>query len=129
MLQAGIPTFDYPEKLVRIMNYIRQPKIREIKDIIISINSQGLKTAKNIINSYKQGGYMNIDDCFKLLDIYGINMVKSKYIQTANDIYSLMLNYPLVAKIDHDNIIHKSDVGGVILNIQNSQELLNLFNK
>ena len=39
------------------------------------------------------------------------------------------IEYPVALKIQGKNIIHKSDVGGVILDIRNDEELENAFNK
>ena len=39
------------------------------------------------------------------------------------------IKYPVALKIQGKNIIHKSDVGGVILDIRNDKELENAFNK
>lgn len=45
-------------------------------------------------------------------------------IQVANK-----LKYPVTMKIIGKNILHKSDVGGVILNIQNEKQLIKAFKK
>jgi len=39
------------------------------------------------------------------------------------------IKYPVALKIQGKNIIHKSDIGGVILDIRNDDELGNAFNK
>ena len=41
---------------------------------------------------------------------------------------NLNLEYPLVAKVVREDILHKSDVGGVILNINRKEELIKAFN-
>lgn len=72
---------------------------------------------------------MNATDCFKLLENYKISTIKSGYVKKLSDIESLNLNFPVVAKIDHKDIVHKSDVGGVKLNIENKTQLLSIFNE
>ena len=39
------------------------------------------------------------------------------------------IKYPVALKIQGKNILHKSDIGGVILDIRNDGELGNAFNK
>lgn len=129
MLKAGIPTFDYPEKLVRIMSYIREEeKEVKAKDSKIS-HDIDIEACNNIIKQYKDGGFMSVQDQIQLLDNYGIKMAKSGYISKDEDISALGLDYPVVAKIDHKDIIHKSDVGGVELNIKDAKALKELFDK
>ena len=129
MLKEGIQEFDYPEQLVKIMSYMRKPKEKETEEVKITIPSESIIASNKLISSSKTGSYMNVEDCLSLLDNYGIPMAKSGYIKAISDISNLNLNFPLVAKIDHNEIIHKSDVGGVKLNICNEEELKVTFNE
>lgn len=131
MLKEGVQNFDYPEQLVRILNYMRRTdnkKDKIEKEINIKVHRNNIIKSRMIINNYKSGGYLSMEDSLNLLRNYGISMAKSAYIRKASDIENLDLNYPVVAKIDHKDIIHKSDMGGVRLNIANSKELLDVFN-
>jgi len=72
---------------------------------------------------------MNEYEAKKFLKKYGINIPPGTLIRTPEEVESIDLNYPLVAKVVRDDIIHKSDVGGVILNICNEDELRNAIRK
>jgi len=72
---------------------------------------------------------MNEYEAKKFLKKYGINIPPGTLIRTPEEVESIDLNYPLVAKVVRDDIIHKSDVGGVILNIRNEDELRNAIRK
>ncbi len=62
---------------------------------------------------------------------YGIPVTKLKIAKTAEQAvkYSEEIGYPTVFKILSPDVIHKFDVGGVILNIKNQMEAKNAFNK
>ncbi|TRO46833.1 acetyl-CoA synthetase [Candidatus Bathyarchaeota archaeon] len=62
---------------------------------------------------------------------YGIPVTKLKIAKTAEQAvkYSEEIGYPTVLKILSPDVIHKFDVGGVILNIKNQMEAKNAFNK
>ncbi len=66
---------------------------------------------------------MNEYEAKLLLKDYGIKVPKGVLINDLSEIDNLSLNYPLVAKIASEKILHKSDVGGVVLNIRNKDEL------
>ncbi len=66
---------------------------------------------------------MNEFEAKNLLKRYGINVPKGVLVKSENEVESMNLNYPVVAKVVRDDITHKSDVGGVILNIKDRQEL------
>ncbi|MCD6275179.1 MAG: acetate--CoA ligase family protein [Thermoplasmata archaeon] len=72
---------------------------------------------------------MNEYEAKKFLKKYGINIPPGTLIRTPEEVESIDLNYPLVAKVVRDDIIHKSDVGGVILNIRNGDELRDAIRK
>lgn len=62
---------------------------------------------------------------------YGIPVTKLKIAKTAEQAVkcSEEIGYPTVFKILSPDVIHKFDVGGVILNIKNQMEAKNAFNK
>jgi len=66
---------------------------------------------------------MNEYEAKLLLTNYGIKVPKGVLIKDLSEIDNLNLNYPLVAKVASEKIMHKTDVGGVILNIRNKEEL------
>ncbi len=66
---------------------------------------------------------MNEYEAKLLLKDYGIKVPKGVLINDLSEIDNLNLNYPLVAKVASEKILHKTDVGGVILNIKNKDEL------
>ncbi|MFO7730947.1 MAG: acetate--CoA ligase family protein, partial [Spirochaetia bacterium] len=70
--------------------------------------------------------FLNAEDAEKILAAYGLNTAPSVYLPAgaskASDTASEIV-FPVVAKIDHPEVIHKSDEGGVLLNIANAAEL------
>jgi acyl-CoA synthetase (NDP forming) len=58
-----------------------------------------------------------------LLSLYGIETTKYKVITHRDDVQNLSLTFPVALKVCSPNILHKTDVGGVKLNIQTMNEL------
>ncbi len=71
---------------------------------------------------------MNEFEAKLLLKRYGIDVPSGALLQNLKDVDNLNLEYPLVAKVVREDILHKSDVGGVILNINSKEELIKAFN-
>lgn len=65
------------------------------------------------------------------LDKKGFNVSRLLFARTLNDIKKnkKKLVYPLVAKIHSKTIVHKHKINGIIMNINNYNELINAFNK
>jgi len=66
----------------------------------------------------------------KLLKAYGIPVSKEEIAQTAADAVKIAkkIGFPVVAKVVSADILHKSDIGGVVLNINSAAEVKKAFN-
>ncbi len=62
-----------------------------------------------------------------LLRAYGIPTTTYQVVQTEKDLSKLTVRFPVAIKVCSPNILHKTDVGGVELNIQNIEELKKTF--
>ncbi len=60
---------------------------------------------------------------------YGILMPEEHVAVKKSDLTEFHVQFPAAAKIISRDILHKSDVGGVVLNIQNQEELYQAFDK
>ena len=63
----------------------------------------------------------------ELLKSYNIPTTNFAVVRTRDDIDRLQVNFPVALKVCSRNILHKTDVGGVKLNISDKQELLKEF--
>ncbi|MDR3353916.1 MAG: acetate--CoA ligase family protein [Synergistaceae bacterium] len=120
MLDSGIPSFEYPEQTVEALALMRRsPREEEPFEEDVPL----LDKMYEIRGLASGDGYLPQDACQRLLSIYGLPAARSALLRGAGDCDGLDLTYPLAAKIDHPDIVHKSDVGGVVLNIGNQSEL------
>src|SRR4051794_7334322 len=65
----------------------------------------------------------------KLLKAYGIPISKEAIAQTAAEAVKIagQIGYPVVAKLVSAEILHKSDIGGVVLNLNSAAEVKKAF--
>jgi acyl-CoA synthetase (NDP forming) len=66
----------------------------------------------------------------KLLKAYGIPVSREEIAETAADAVKIArkIGFPVVAKVVSADILHKSDIGGVVLNINSAAEVKKAFN-
>ncbi|MBI4286598.1 MAG: GNAT family N-acetyltransferase [Chloroflexi bacterium] len=66
-----------------------------------------------------------------LLGAYGIRMVKADFAHTAEEAMAAAerVGYPAVMKLVSDTIIHKTEVGGVILDLHSRDEIAEAFER
>lgn len=79
-----------------------------------------------ITKALEEGRYKLLEhESFELLRQYNIPVPDFALVQDVNEALKVVkdIGYPVVLKVVSPDIIHKSDVGGVILNISNDDDL------
>ncbi len=127
MKKGGIPTFSFPDQMVRTMAYMVEKTPVKAMEYTPVLTLDERYEARAILERTGKGEYLPPEDCFRLLSLYGIPVARNATLACGDDPALLDLPYPVVAKIDHPEIVHKSDVGGVRLNIKNAEELRQLM--
>ena len=81
---------------------------------------------QQLVQSARQGQSLQ---SMGMLTDFGLPVATSRIVHDSNSAIDFAhdIGYPLVAKIESPDIAHKSDVGGVILNIQNDEGLKHAF--
>lgn len=76
-----------------------------------------------------EGRDLLLSEALEILELYGIPTVRSRFASTVEAALEAAeeIGYPVAIKIVSDEISHKSDVGGVQLNLRNAQALAAAF--
>jgi acetyltransferase len=102
---------------------------KNVPDIVSSSTRQARalleKTLKNAT-----GAALDEVASKKLLKAYGIPISKEAIAQTATEAAAIAkkIGFPVVAKVVSPDILHKSDIGGVLLNLNSAAEVKKAFN-
>ena len=133
---AGIPTYNTPEKAVRafmhLVSYARNLEIlhETPKDIPLefTLDRQRLRGVFDTILT--EGGEVLSENVSKaFLESYEIPVTKAQAARTADEAVEVAhrLGYPVVLKIHSPQITHKTDVGGVMLNVGSDEKVRTAF--
>ena len=120
-LENGIPLVKGTrEALVAIKNLLNNKKIK--------FSSESHPRNKNFDkwrNELKASTYLDSLKGYALLNDYGINVADYKVCHSASDVISAakIIEFPLVLKTLSENLHHKTEVNGVIVNIKNFKDL------
>ncbi len=136
--RANIPTFDYPDTAARIFNYMwrynrRLNSLYETPSLPSGIDEESYKrfaagemladiraTGRTILTEYESK---------QILDAYGIPTVPTRLAVSADEAAQVAeeIGYPVVVKLNSETITHKTDVGGVRLDLVNADEVRNAY--
>jgi acetyltransferase len=137
--RAGIPTFPFPDTAAKVFNYMWR----------YSYNLRGLyetpslptesaadpdrARAEHIIQRVRQAGRTILTEVEskELLATYGIPVVPTSVARTEAEAVEQVegIGYPVVLKLFSESITHKTDVGGVALNLLDAEAVQKAFRK
>jgi len=99
-------------------------------------NDINKEKSKQIFNSVLTGTsqrplWVPVKEMSEIFKSYGIHLEEMGFASTAKEAaeISARLGFPVAAKLDSKTITHKTDVGGVILNLNSEAEVENAFNE
>ncbi|MGA2948498.1 MAG: bifunctional acetate--CoA ligase family protein/GNAT family N-acetyltransferase [Candidatus Sulfotelmatobacter sp.] len=126
---AGIPTFLFPDTAARAFTYMwrytynlrglyETPALTENSEL----DDASRKQVEQIINNARNRGRVLLTELEskQLLSLYGIPTVETRVASTEDEAAKIAsdLGFPVVLKVFSETITHKTDVGGVKLNLQ-----------
>ncbi len=103
---------------------------KEVPDIASSSKAPARAMLEKMLKSANGAAALDEVASKKLLKAYGIPVSKEEIAQTAAEAVKIAkkIGFPVVAKVVSAEILHKSDIGGVVLNINSAAEAKKAFN-
>ncbi|RLI29026.1 CoA-binding protein [Candidatus Bathyarchaeota archaeon] len=125
----GIPVYEFPEEavktvegMVRYAEYLREPLEQEIPEF-----ERDLDTVRRIIERARLEGRTVLlgPEARLVMKAYGLKVPESGFAQNVRQALAIAnkIGYPVALKVVSPHILHKTDVGGVVLNISSDYEL------
>jgi acyl-CoA synthetase (NDP forming) len=101
---------------------------RDVPEIASSSSASARAALERILKNAR-GAALDEVSSKKLLKAYGIPVSKEAIARTASEAVKIArkIGFPVVAKIVSAEILHKSDIGGVVLNINNAAGVRKAF--
>ncbi len=137
--RAGIPTFEYPDAAARAFSYMW----RYSDNLAALYETPTFSTAAEgedspdrarveaIIDAVRAEGRTILTEAEskEVLACYGIPTIPMKIAETPEEAVAAAdeMGYPVVVKIHSETITHKTDVGGVKLNLKDAEAVHNAY--
>ncbi len=130
--EGGVPFYTYAEGAIRTLNAMLRFAnwIQSTPGKIAKLKVDKAK-AKRVFDKVKRDGRPNLleEEGQEILRAYGFPLPKSSLAKNENEAAKIAkkIGYPVVMKIASPQIIHKSDAGGVKVNLTNDNEVKTAF--
>ena len=136
--QNNIPTYSTPEQAIKTYRYMYQYKRNlellyetpaELPVDVVPPKRPLMVILRNV--ALENRDVLNEAEAKTFLEYYNLPVVKTKVAQNEDEVASLasQIGYPVVLKILSPQIIHKTDAGGVVLDLNNETEVRYAFNR
>ena len=136
--ENNIPTYSTPEQAIKTYHYMCQYKRNlellyetpeELPVDVVPPKRSLMVIMRNVAMENRE--ILNEAEAKAFLEYYNFPVVKTKVAQTEDEAatFACQLGYPVVLKILSPQIIHKTDAGGVALDIKSETEVRDTFNR
>ncbi|MEN6478652.1 MAG: acetate--CoA ligase alpha subunit [Anaerolineales bacterium] len=125
--RSSIPTYPFPERAIAAMGAMyRYGNWRQRPESAVETFDVDKTAVANLFARIRAEGRNSIGDseAQDIMKAYGITTPRSAVTATPDEAvaYCHQIGYPVVMKIASPDILHKSDVGGIIVNVKNDDE-------
>jgi acetyltransferase len=135
--EAQIPTFGYPDTAARMFDYMWRysDNLRSLYETPVLGESGAVRRndAEAIIRSVRDAGRAILTEfeSKRLLAAYGIPTVPTEIAADEDGAVAIAgrIGYPVVIKLHSETISHKTDVGGVQLNLRDASAVRHAFRR
>jgi acetyltransferase len=130
-----IPHYILPESMPEAFaaTYKFGKRLEEKPEPVEPFKDVDIEKANSILNEAIAHGkkYLPEEEAAKILEAYNFPLLKSGLATSPDEAVKISeeLGYPLVMKIMSDDIVHKFDLGGVILDIKTKVEAFDAYNR
>ena len=135
-IKNKIPCFNTPEAAIDAFFYLasyqkQQQFLQKASELIPNFNHSNISEARSIINTAIQE-HRTVLTAFEskaILKAFGIPVTQTLAVQSAANAVTAAkkLRFPIVMKINSPDITHKKDVGGVRLNIIETDKIAEIY--
>jgi len=129
---SGIAAYQTPEQAIRaFMTLVDYSKNMEAlyetpKEVPVSFHYDRQHLREKFVNEiFPKNKTLSVADAKAIINAYGIESTKPILVKNADEAANAaaQIGYPVVIKIESPDVTHKSDIGGVILDVENEDIL------
>ncbi len=132
LTERGVPNYPFPERAVdalRAMVEYRDHKDQPMPEFEeLDVDREAVR---DVFAKVRAEGRVSIGDfeARRILQAYGLRTPETKLAETPEQAVEMAgeIGYPVVLKIASPDILHKTDVGGVRVGLQNAQDVRDAF--
>jgi acetyltransferase len=132
--EAGVPTYETPERAVRALMYMYDysrnlEMLHEIPPKVSKHIKYNRESVRKLISHATDQEFMSESDSKEILGAYGLPVIRTETAETDKEATEIgeEIGYPLVMKLHSPDITHKTEAGGIRLDLRSKADVGNAF--
>ncbi len=134
--KAGIPTYETPERAIRAFLYMVEysknlEALMEVPPKLSCDMACDRQRARDLLSKARAEDFLPESDSKEVLSAYGLPVIRTETAETEEEASDLAreLGYPVAMKLHSPDITHKTDAGGVRLDLRSDGDVRAAFKK
>ncbi len=126
---GGVPCYSFPTTAAKALGALYKYSLLKSRNIGVARTFPDVDKAiaASIIQEAKdtEREILSATQVYNLLDAYGIPVADWQVVENASEAEkaAIEIGFPVVIKADAESLVHKSDMGGVAINLKNANEV------
>jgi acetyl coenzyme A synthetase (ADP forming)-like protein len=130
--QSGVPNYPFPERAARAFRAMAHERLSRSRPLPQFVEFDvDRSSARAVFDRVRSEGRVSIADfeARAIMTAYGLDIPQSEIAETPERALEIAasMGYPVVLKIASPDILHKTDVGGVKVGLQNAEDVRDAY--
>jgi len=136
LFEAHVPVYTFPEPAVSAIDGLTQFRrlreaVRHEAELAVEVDAEALKRARDVFDAVRAERRVVLlgHEAAAAASAYGITVAPLELAQTPEEAVDIAdrLGYPVALKVSSPDIMHKTDIGGVHLGLENKDAVEKAF--
>jgi acetyltransferase len=133
--QAHVPDYRFPERAASALGVLAKRVEQLAATPLCTIIQNGIDRDKveGLLGEHQPGagGFLKASTAAEIISSYGIAVADERLVSSAEDAVHAAeeVGYPIVLKLISGDLLHKSDVGGVVVGVDDADEVRDAYQK
>lgn len=131
---SGVPNYEFPDSaavaMASLVKYAEMRERPEGRTVEFEVDRKAAEAALAPARA-RGGGWLSEQEVRALFEAYGVPFIGSVRAGTEDEAARVAdeIGYPVVLKVDSPDVLHKTDVGGVLVDVRNAEEVRRGFDR